>query len=102
MDSIGLGSEIKINLHVEPMGNIHLRDYDFNVRVYTNAKNGVNVEKQDMIEVDEDNYIILVDTAKLSRGKVYLTFNADIPDSDFDDGLRHEVSIVETNIQIVR
>lgn len=54
-DEIILGSTVKLNVHLEPMGDLHMEDYDFTCYVYTPCGNTVTIPKKEAIKVDEDN-----------------------------------------------
>mgnify|MGYP006967262175 CR=1 FL=1 len=95
-----LGTEFKINVHVEPIDGMHMSGYDFECEFYCYRNKTIKVSKRDMVMVDEDNYVALVDSAKIGAGKVNLLFTAYIPDDDFSDMLRTEVAYVETGITI--
>lgn len=97
-----VGSEIKINVNVEPHGVYHLADYDFKCRFYTTANNKVEVNKSEMIKFDNDNYIACIDTTKLGNGEVMLLFEAHLPDKDFADGYRTEIARLSTGVTIQR
>lgn len=103
MEQIGIGTELKINVHIEPIGDLHMSDYDFTAKFYTKAVKTVVVHKQDMIQVDEDNYIALVDTKTMTAGIIQMVVQAEMPDADFPDGLRTETTMpINTNISIVK
>ena len=88
-------SELKINVHAEPMSGLHLSDYDFECLFYVHPNRVVSIPKADMTQVDEDNYTVLITTEmgrKLGIGYVKMQVVAYIPDGDFPDGLRTEVS----------
>lgn len=91
-----LGTEFKINVHVEPIDGYHMSDYDFECMLYVYTNKGVVFKKGDesVKQTDEDNYRICVsseDSAKIGKGAVKLKLTAHIPDGDFPDGLRTEV-----------
>lgn len=90
-------SELKINVHAEPMSGLHLSDYDFECLFFVHPNRVVSIPKTDMIQEDEDNYTALITTEmgrKLGSGHVKMQMVAHIPDGDFPDGLRTEVSEV--------
>lgn len=95
-----LGTKFKINIHVEPIDGLHMDDYDFSCRFYVYTNRVVRIEKKDMIQVDQDNYIACVDSSKLGIGAVMMRITAFIPDVDFPDRLRTEVETVSTGITI--
>jgi hypothetical protein len=103
MEQVGIGTRLKINVHIEPMGDLHMSDYNFAARFYTRALKPVVVNKEDMIKIDSDNYIALVDTRTMTAGLLQMVIHAEIPDGDFADGLRYEVSApINTGIPIVK
>lgn len=104
---IYLGTELKLNLHIEPIigpdGIFTMDDYDFTVWVYSSSiKKAVVISKQQCIPEDENNYLILVDTAALGTGVVTCKVEAKIPDLNFKDELRTEVVQINTGLIIVR
>lgn len=99
-----LGTEFKINVHVEPIGGFHMSSYDFECVFYVYSNKRVIITKSEMKKVDDDNYLAIIDTAKalqIGRGKVNMEFTAHIPDNDFNDGLRTEKAITCTGVTIV-
>lgn len=100
---IGLGTELKINVNIEPIGNLHMSDYDFTAKFFTRAVKPVVVNKSDMVQEDDDNYIALVDTRQMTAGMVQMVIQAEIPDADFKDGLRTEITMpINTGIILVK
>ena len=79
------GTEFKVNINMTPIDGFHMADVGWEAMVFTETS-----QKDEAIKVDEDNYIIKVDSAILGAGKYYVTLTAYIPDADFDDGLRTE------------
>lgn len=103
MEQVGIGTELKINVHIEPMGDLHMSDYNFTVRFYTRALKPVVVNKEDMIEIDRDNYIALVDTKTMTAGAIQMVIQAELPDADFEDDLRTEITMpISTGIILVK
>ena len=96
-----LGTELKINVHVEPIDGMHMSDYDFECVFFVYKNRPLVIKKNEMTKVDEDNYIAKVDSAKVGVGNLMMKFTADIPDSDMNDGLRKEVELVDLNIPII-
>ena len=95
------GTEIKLNVHIDPLGNLHMDDYYFECKFYIFPKKFIIVKKADMVKVDADNYLAMVDTTDLGIGKLHMMVTAEIPDSDFGDGTRREIACVNTEIEIV-
>jgi hypothetical protein len=96
-----LGTELKINVHVEPIGGIRMSEYDFTCVFYVYKNKCLVINKRDMTKVDDDNYIANVDTTKIGAGCLKMRFEAEIPDSDINDGFRKEVELVDLNIPII-
>ena len=95
------GTELKINVHIDPLGDLHMQDYDFECTFYIFPKKSVKVNKSEMVKVDEDNYLALVDTTGLGVGRLHLTLIAQLPDTDFGGAIRREIACVDTGIDIV-
>lgn len=94
------GTEIKMNIHIDPLGSIHMSDYDFECKFFIFPKKYITVSKNDMIKVDNDNYLAIVDTTGLGIGKLHMTVLAKIPDADFGK-IRREVVCVDTGIDVI-
>lgn len=97
-----LGTGLKLNIHIEPMGEMTMDDYNFEVEIYCSSKRAITVKKQDAIRNDENNYIVLVDTNIVGSGTLKCKVTAYIPDGDFEDHLRTEIVIIDTGINIVK
>lgn len=97
-----LGTELKINVHLDRLDGYRMSDIDFSCEFYVYTNRKVSVSKEQMIKVDDDNYIACVDSTKLGVGKIMCRVTAYIPDADFEDGIRKEVDTADTNIIITR
>lgn len=100
---IVLGTELKINVHVDPIDELHMSDYDFECAFYIYKNKRVVFKKSEMKRVDDDNYLALINSENaviLGRGKLNMEITAYIPDGDFKDGLRTEISAVCTDVII--
>lgn len=91
-----LGTEYKINVHVEPVDGSTMDDFDFECILYVRVDRGVTFKKGDeaVKREDENNYIICVnsqDAVKIGRGSVKMKFTAHIEDADFPDLRRTEI-----------
>ena len=91
-----LGTEYKINVHVEPIDGSTMDDFDFECILYVYSNRGVTFKKGDeaVKRADENNYIICVssqDAIKIGQGTVKMKFTAHIEDSDFPDYKRTEI-----------
>lgn len=95
------GTQIKINIHIDPLGSLHMSDYDFECKFYIFPKKSIIVKKTQMVKVDDDNYLALVDSTGLGVGRLHMTLTAQIPDEDFNNSTRREIACVDTEIDIV-
>lgn len=97
-----LGTELKLNIHIEPIDGLSMDNYDFNVDVYVSQRKVVSTPKQDCVRIDQNNYIVRVDTNVIGVGDITVKVVAQIPDGDFDDGIRTEVAQIQTGITVAR
>jgi hypothetical protein len=95
-----LGSQLKINVNVEPIGDTHLDNCNFKCTFFINPKKNIELQKSQLIRVDADNYIALIDSSQLGVGTIRMTIEVDIPDSDFPNGVRKEIDTICTGITI--
>lgn len=99
-----LGTEFKLNIHLEPVDGYHMSDYDFECAFYVFTNRKVVIPKSKMRKVDDDNYLAIIETEdalKIGRGKINAEITAYIPDNDFSDGLRTEKLLLCTNIIVI-
>lgn len=94
------GTQLKLNIHIDPLDDLHMSDYEFECAFFVFKKKSVIVKKEDMFQLDDDNYFALVDTTDLGTGNLHITITAYIPDEDFGKP-RKEVICVPTDIDIV-
>ena len=98
-----IGTELKLNIAIEPIGEIHASSYDFNVEFYCSTKRVKTITKQELLPIDDDNFIACLDTSEVGAGELKCKITAYIPDEDFtDDGLRTEVLEIITNYDIIK
>lgn len=95
------GSQIKLNVNIDPLGDLHMEDYEFECKFYIFPKKFIIINKSEMVKIDSDNYVVLVDTTDLGVGRLHMMLTAQIPDEDFGNEIRREVACVDTGIDIV-
>lgn len=95
------GSEFKINISMDPVDGSSMSDVIFKCTFICGDKK-LTVDKEDMIPVDDNNYVVPLNSQKLGVGTITIKYEVDIPDDDFDDGYRHEIAIVNTGISIIQ
>ena len=97
------GSEIKLNVSIDPMHGLSMDDYSFDCEFYCMSNKVVKLNKLEMAPVDKNNYIAKLDTKGLGTGTIKCKITAYIPDTyGGNDWLRDEVLIVNTGIYITR
>lgn len=103
MEKVFQGTELKMNLHIEPFGQITMKDYGFKVELIcgTFKKQSITIEKDEMIPED-DNYLVCFSTAELGLGRLKCRITAEIPDAHFEGGYRTEVTEIDTGIEIIK
>lgn len=97
-----IGTEEKFSVHVEPLDGIHVRNYDFSVKVYSNKQANVIIPKEDVIFESDDSFLITVDTSIIGLGVITIEVIAHIPDADFDDNTRTEIARYITDTQVIQ
>lgn len=95
------GSDLKLNIHIEPLGGLTMDDYDWYVECYCSNETPIKITKDQARRVDENNFIIALNTQQLSIGPLQCVITAHIPDEDFEDEVRTEISRINTNINII-
>lgn len=100
--SVFIGTKLKLNINIEPIGGITMDNYEFEIEVYCSPKKSVIIKKEDAIRIDDSNYVIRIDTEEVGVGDLKCKITAQIPDGDFDDNIRTEVVGLDTNINIVK
>lgn len=77
---IYLGTDIKYNIHIDPIDSLTMSEYDFEAE-FMCVKNTLRISKSQMKKVDDNNYIARVESTKLGVGEVKLKVTAYIPDT---------------------
>lgn len=101
-NKVFLGTEVKLNIEIEPIGDITMDDYDFIIEIYCSTKKIQTFHKSEAIRVNNWNYMVLVDTEVIGAGDMKCKVTAYVPDDDFSDQLRTEVAFVDTGITVVK
>ena len=96
-----LGTEFKLNVHLDPLDGFHMSNYNFEVALYVYTNRKVVFPKSKLKKVDDDNYLLMVETTdalRIGRGRINAEITAYIPDNDFSDGLRTEKLVLCTDV----
>lgn len=98
------GTDFKVIVHLDAIGELHMRDYDFSCEFFAYRNKSLVIRKADMIEIDEDNYKAMItkeDAVILGRGDITCIIRPELPDEDFADGIRSDGVKICTNITII-
>ena len=99
-EGVYVGTELKLNIHIDQIGSNTMADYEWEVEAYCQRKKSVKIKKEDATKAGENDYVIKVDTGNTGTGVLKLMITAYIPDADFEDNLRTEVLCINTGIPI--
>lgn len=96
------GTELKMNIHLEPIDGYTMDAYNFSCVAYCSVSKKIIAKKSDCKRIDSSNYMMIVDTNLLSTGDLNILVLADIPDSDMSDMIRTEPIVIDTQIRIIK
>lgn len=111
------GTEIKLQISVEPMGDFTLADYDFEIYLVGGGFKKTTLTYEKVGKATENNYkissgltiaedgkscIVAFNTADLGVGAVTAQIKAYIPDGAFGDRKRTEIAELKTGIDIIK
>lgn len=99
MNRYYIGTELKFALTITSEGfSMDTDNWKATVRCGSNT---IECDSTHNSSQQDDQWYILIDTQELGTGEYYLIVEIDVPDSDFDDDLRHEVLKQEKPLCIV-
>lgn len=93
-----LGTIYKLNIHIDGLPG-SMDDVAFSCRFFC-WRDSVEIGKEEMIRLDENNYIAVVDSRMIGRGVIKARVAVDVPDGDCPDGIRKEIYTIDTGIRI--
>ena len=88
-----VGTELKFLVEIEA-GGFSMVDDDFTVTIKRGSKQHV-FQKADLVKDNEDKFYVCFDSAEFGTGTIQAVVTAYVPDSDFPDGLRTEVYMMD-------
>lgn len=100
-DDIYRGSDVKLNVHVDPFGGFSMSDYNFSVELFTGKGKIITIDKSEAKKLDNDNYMVVCNSTPLGLGRIIGLVRCEIPDSDFEELKRIEIVRVDTGINII-
>lgn len=93
MDKVYIGTELKFQIVLQSSG-FSMVDDDFTIELRNGSKKLV-FDKNQLVHDEEDSFYLCFDTKDIGTGTVELVATAHVPDDDFDDGIRDEVTKVK-------
>lgn len=103
VQSVTIGSDVKIAFTADLPDNLLLKDIDFTVKVVNMSDKGksADYQKADCIMVgDGADYVVLVDSEELGIGTYWLRLTVFIPDTDYQSGTRKEVIKINPHVMV--
>ena len=102
VQTVTLGSDVKIEFTADLPDELLLKDIDFTVKVINADTNSQeDYTKADCIMVgDGSGYVVLVDTEEMKIGTLLLLLTVYIPDTDYQSGTRKEVIKIDPHVRI--
>ena len=103
VQTVTLGSDVKIAFTADLTDGLLLKDVDFTVKVINMSDKDKDVEipKADCIMIDDGaSYVVLVDSEELGIGTLMLRLTVYIPDTDYQSGTRKEIIKINPHIRI--
>ena len=104
MQTVTLGSDVKIEFTAELPDGLKLADVDFSGKVINaDAKNtDIDFTKADCIALEGgESFVVMVDSTELSVGLLMLKLTVLIPDTDYQSGTRKQVVNINPHIKII-
>ena len=92
MEAIIVGTEVKFAVSLEAQG-FSMSDNDFTLYIMKGRNIVKEYQKADMV-VEDDTYLLCIDTKEIGIGTFDLAVNAQVPDRHFQDSYRTEIERV--------
>lgn len=104
MSKVIIGTELKLNVNIAPIGDLTMEDYNFEIKLICGSlkKTSKTFKKSELIKQNSSNYLVAFNTSDLGVGKVTCAVIAYLPDSDFEGNERTEIVEIDTGIEIVK
>lgn len=92
MEAIIVGTEVKFAVSLEAQG-FSMDENDFTLYIMKGRNIVKEYQKSDLV-VEDDTYLLCVDTNETGIGSFDLAVNAQVPDGHFPDSYRTEIERV--------
>lgn len=86
-----VGTKLKYLIDISSEG-FSMDEDDFEIIVSRGSTREKVITKDELIVDEQGNYYLTLDTEELGAGLYMLSVKAYVPDNDFDDGIRTEVT----------
>lgn len=90
----------KFILTIDQYEGNHASDYYFFIEAYTTQKHRVKIEKENLIPVNRDTFVIPIDVSVFERGMLIFDIYAEIPDPIFSNGICRKRLKISTNYTV--
>lgn len=97
-----LGADITLNISIEKINGLTMDDLDFKCSFFTINGQYLQLDKSQLVRVDNSNYLACINTVDLSCGKLSMRIYVKVPDSNYEKGYRLEIANVDTGILLVK
>ena len=92
-----VGSQLLMSFRMEPVGDVHLSECEFEVSYYTTTIEKCHtIEKGKMTEKSEDEYLALVETDLTGAGTLKYVATITIPHEDIENGIKLVKNVTTT------
>lgn len=98
LEGVYLGTDLKYKLEITSPG-FSMADDDFDVYLRRGSQI-VHIPKNEAIQ-DGDDWYICFNSEALGRGMVKAIIVAHVPDTDFEDGIRDEVMVIDNFLNLM-
>lgn len=88
-----VGTDVKFLVDISSPGFVMSRD-DFSVTL-SNGAHSETFDKTDMVTDPEGNYYVCFSTTTFGKGLITATVTASVPDTDFGDNTRDEITKID-------
>lgn len=106
VEKIYKGTDVKLNIHIDPIASQHMESYSFTLTFYTSDGKKKVFSKTNtslsggLHKLDADNYFVCLQSDSLGEGNVKCKIEAEILDARTNT-YKTEITIIPCNIKIV-
>ena len=93
MESYYIGTDLKFKIDIQCAGFQMQRD-DFSITLHQPNKN-VTLHKTDLLEDENHDFYLTLNSNDFAPGIIQMIVEVKVADSDFEDGFRNEVTVID-------